>query len=388
MHLDGARYPHALCHATVPSTLDTMGDIATSRIFVRGLPPTFTDAEFRKHFARDGEITDAKIFPNRRIGYVGFKTPEEAQKAVKYFNKTFIRMSRINVELARPPVQQGNSHQQVTPAHTDHAGDAVDKNETSKRKRNEGALEKEDPKLKEFLEVMTPASKKKKKAWEAGVADQSAQNAQEEEQDEWNGIDEGASDEEYELVPRKSKRSAGAAPDFAEGSSDVPHEPDPGNDRQPEHWNDTTVNSVITDTPPGMNVNVSDSDWARSRTSRLLGLLDDDEEEDTGTGAATAAQQSGEDDSEEESPKARPTLPKMGEAASSLPSPPADAPLEEESKPEVNDNPNLVRTSMRLFVRNLPYNAKAADLESEFASFGHLEEVSKVLNFLLPLLQG
>lgn len=75
----------------------------TSRIFVRGLPPNITDADFRKHFSAGGrEVTDVKLIPQRRIGYVGYKTPEVATKAVKYFNKSYIRMSRINVELARP----------------------------------------------------------------------------------------------------------------------------------------------------------------------------------------------------------------------------------------------------------------------------------------------
>src|SRR4051812_21891393 len=78
-----------------------MADTESSRIFVRGLPPTFTDDEFQKHFAKY-PVTDTKLFQKRRIGYVGYKTPEDAAKAVKYFNKSFIRMSKIYVEIARP----------------------------------------------------------------------------------------------------------------------------------------------------------------------------------------------------------------------------------------------------------------------------------------------
>ena len=74
----------------------------SSRIFVRGLPPNLTVEEFRKHFARQSDITDSKFISHRRIGYVGYKSHDEAAKAVKYFNKSFIRMSRIIVELARP----------------------------------------------------------------------------------------------------------------------------------------------------------------------------------------------------------------------------------------------------------------------------------------------
>jgi multiple RNA-binding domain-containing protein 1 len=73
----------------------------SSRIFVRGLPPKFTEDDVRKHFGKFN-VTDVKFFPHRRIGYVGYKTPEEATQAVKYFNKTFIRQSKIFVETARP----------------------------------------------------------------------------------------------------------------------------------------------------------------------------------------------------------------------------------------------------------------------------------------------
>jgi len=77
--------------------------MATSRIFVKGLPPSITEAEIRTHFsAKNREITDVKLIPQRRIGYVGYKTPEDASKAVKYFNKSYIRMSKIQVEAARP----------------------------------------------------------------------------------------------------------------------------------------------------------------------------------------------------------------------------------------------------------------------------------------------
>ena len=73
-----------------------------SRIFVKGLPPSLTEDEFKKHFSAKHAITDAKLIPHRRIGYIGYKTPEDAAKAVKYFNRSFIRMSKIGVEIARP----------------------------------------------------------------------------------------------------------------------------------------------------------------------------------------------------------------------------------------------------------------------------------------------
>lgn len=76
--------------------------MASSRVFIKGLPPSISEEDLRQHFSAKQEITDAKLIPHRRIGYVGYKTPEEAARAVKYFNKSFIRMSKIGVEIARP----------------------------------------------------------------------------------------------------------------------------------------------------------------------------------------------------------------------------------------------------------------------------------------------
>ena len=76
--------------------------MASSRIFVRGLPPHMSEDNFRKHFAAQQTVTDARLIPRRRIGYVGYKSPADAIAAVKYFNKSFIGMARIYVEIARP----------------------------------------------------------------------------------------------------------------------------------------------------------------------------------------------------------------------------------------------------------------------------------------------
>jgi multiple RNA-binding domain-containing protein 1 len=84
--------------------------MASSRIFIKGLPPTISEHEFKKHFSAKQQITDAKLIPQRRIGYVGYKTPEEAAKAVKYFDRSFIRMSKIGVEIARPVSIRLNEH--------------------------------------------------------------------------------------------------------------------------------------------------------------------------------------------------------------------------------------------------------------------------------------
>ena len=82
----------------------------SSRVFVKGLPPNFTPEEFHQHFSKRNVVTDAKLFPRRRIGYVGYRNADDAIQAIKYYNKSFIRMSKITVELARSVYYFAISH--------------------------------------------------------------------------------------------------------------------------------------------------------------------------------------------------------------------------------------------------------------------------------------
>lgn len=341
---------------------------ASSRIFVKGLPPTFTEAEFKKHFSSQREITDAKIFPNRRIGYVGYKTPEDAQKAVKYFNRTFIRMSKIGVDIARP-VQDAKTFEQGRNAPTakkESSSVVEGKGNQLKRKRNDGQeRQDDDPELKEFLEVMKPKSKKK--AWE------NEQNLELQAADESSGrtevqVEAAQSDDEYEEVPKKAKRRKSE-------SKETTREIDPTQQTTPEVLETEPVEDAAepdTEASKESQPAVSDSDWARSRTSRLLGLLDDEEEEDEG---AQERMQVDSDDVDDEAPEeGGAKTQQLMEPESSIPTPPSDV-QDEDLAPSVDPKVEAVRSSMRLFVRNLPYGVKGEDLEAEFESFGNVEEV-------------
>jgi multiple RNA-binding domain-containing protein 1 len=340
-------------------------EAASSRIFVKGLPPTFSETDFRKHFSQGREVTDAKIFPNRRIGYVGYKTPEDAQKAVKYFNKTFIRMSRIGVELARPiqdtkPEKKKQGSAAPTARRDSSGAGQVGDENVKKRKRESEGKEEADPKLKEFLDAYKPKSKKR--AWEAEGLDASEGARTAQVQVVAEPAAEDQSDGEYEDVPKKTKRAkhesgqeAGETAEPTEQSNqmdvDEPQRPPEDAEKAPQQP-------------------VSDADWARSRTSRLLGLLDEDEEEANAAARKNDAVESHSDNDpsdDEAGPGKQPPNP--------MPTPPSDE--REKEKPDANDNDDSsVRNSMRLFVRNLPYDVKHEDLKAEFEAFGALEEVS------------
>ncbi|KXL49778.1 MAG: hypothetical protein FE78DRAFT_27998 [Acidomyces sp. 'richmondensis'] len=334
-------------------------DNASSRIFIKGLPPTLTEAEFRKIFSQKSEITDAKIFPSRRIGYVGYKTPEDAQNAVKYFNKSFIRMSRIGVELARPPVQDSkakNHPEQARMSKEENGGELhLEQGNIMKRRRDDDNKEEEDPKLREFLNIMRP--KKRKKAWESEEMDVCAdvQTLQH----EADAVEEGESGEEYEEIPKIQARSkpredttlASLPQSEYKGMDAAEEQPHFG----PEHNGDEIPRPAM-----------SDADWARSRTSRLLDV-DDDEDQ------LLPANRKNASSTPEDIDDAKTTVGAIRRIETSPKVPSSD---DQQSEPgtKMKTEIDAVQESMRLFVRNLPYSVTKEDLEAEFAQFGNIEE--------------
>lgn len=347
----------------------------SSRIFIKGLPPSITEADFKKHFSFGGrEVTDARLFANRRIGYIGYKTPEDAQSAVKYFNKTFVRMSRIGVEVARPI---GESNPRGTSGRAPTAPKEKNDTPVTLEKVHSDASNKvleDDPKLKEYLEVMKPKSKKR--TWENDDALQ-VNNETPVNEDNQMIIDAAApSDDEYEEVPRKAKRTKVDTPAIEQPpiEANTSETTVPQTEAAPE----AAQGDATTQGP------VSDADWARSRTSRLLGLLDDDEEEEAESSRPKARAASVSSSDVEDVSRTAP-IPSKTNIEDKPPIP--NATLEESAQPEADAEPTGVRASMRLFVRNLPYDVQQEDLQSEFASYGNVEEVSTIPLFHPPTFQ-
>jgi multiple RNA-binding domain-containing protein 1 len=77
----------------------------TSRIIVKNLPKWCTEDQLRKSFSAKGQVTDVKLMYTRsgvfrRFAFIGFVSVDEAVAAVKYFNRTFIDTSRVEVDFA------------------------------------------------------------------------------------------------------------------------------------------------------------------------------------------------------------------------------------------------------------------------------------------------
>lgn len=114
----------------------------------------------------------------------------------------------------------------------------------------------------------------------------------------------------------------------------------------------------------------SDMDWLRSKTSRLLGLLDEEEQAESNSRPAAPSNNTVEPIEEEDSDEAEET------PAAEMPV--AEEPVEES---DYDVDVELIRISGRLFLRNLAYDATEADLETVFAPFGKIDEVSYIFHF-------
>ncbi|KAH8728375.1 hypothetical protein GQ44DRAFT_737613 [Phaeosphaeriaceae sp. PMI808] len=331
----------------------------SSRIFVRGIPTKFTEDDVRKHFAKF-PVTDVKFFPHRRIGYVGYKTPEDATKAVKYFNKTFINLTKIYAEIARPIADKElpKSRRQLkseksAPQYDEYVAPLHDN--ALKRKRAQAELD-EDPKLKEFLQAYQPPSKTNIFS-NVDVPTHDLVIAEEQPIPTVNVPGE-ESDDDYQVIAKKPKTvteimipstSNKRLPIRAEHDSETTQDKTQQQDQLMED-----VEEAVAD----KGGPVSDADWLRSRTNRVLDLVEDDElpaqnvpSTQIETEKHIPPETNAEQPVEIEQPDAQ-----QQEAASS-------------------SEANKIQDTGRLYLRNLHFDVKEDELREHFSKFGSLEEV-------------
>lgn len=316
----------------------------TSRIFVRNLPVNVSDTDFQAHFAKRYAVTDIKLIPHRRIGYVGFQSPKDAQDAVKYFNKSFIRMSRLQIELAKP-VNDASLH--PTRIHGSAAGvatptAATDAN-TLKRKRSSPPPSASDPKIKEFLDVMQRPSKMKSWAnYNANVAQgEPTSSAQVKEQGS-----KSVSDDDYQPIDKKRK------------GKDITAGPKEGIKKLLEV---DSTNVAQTAEDQALIASWDDDDWLKSRTGQMLGLEEDEE--------------------------SQPVFEEQDEISPSGIEHEANGDELKTNKQNVSEDPSGgerqimsqtesdIRHTKRLFLRNLPFSVTEDALMEAFTHFGALAEV-------------
>ncbi|TMS03993.1 putative RNA-binding protein 19 [Larimichthys crocea] len=138
-----------------------------SRLIVKNLPNGMKEERFRSMFAAFGTVTDCSLkFTKdgkfRKFGFVGFKSEEDATKALKHLNKSFVDTSRVTVEMCKAfgdptkakawskHTQSSGPDKPSTPADTD--GKKKKKKEKKETVSALGNLE-DDQGFKEFLSV-------------------------------------------------------------------------------------------------------------------------------------------------------------------------------------------------------------------------------------------
>ncbi|KAI9704060.1 MAG: Multiple RNA-binding domain-containing protein 1 [Bogoriella megaspora] len=308
----------------------------SSRIFVRGLPPNLSEDDFKKHFSQLIAITDARLLPQRRIGYVGFSTPEDAASAVKYFNKSFIRMSKIGVEIAQPVAEKFKKFDSEPDRALDTRKRSSNSSSTAaiggprgqKRKRISGRDSSELTRPSETFDFSQRSS---------------------------SGLDLG----------NESKNTNGAYADRPRSSS-TSAVPDKDNIREPSLENGVANQRSKTES--------NDSDWLRNHTKRVLDL-----------------ESSGEDENPDREDMLDSSDNDQQEVKSTAHQDISNVPSEDSTEVEKNDlsrnelgddaNEDRIKSTGRLFLRNISYNVTVADIREYFKDFGDIEEVEVPIGF-------
>ncbi|KAK3600296.1 hypothetical protein CHS0354_027139 [Potamilus streckersoni] len=143
-----------------------------SRIIVKNLPNGIKEERLHNLFGSIGQITDCSLKLTksgkfRKFAFIGFKTIEAAQSAVKQLNKTFIDTSRIEVAIAcdfgdQSKPKAWSKYSKESSAIKEGKGKLFDKDEVKEKKKNKAREEvmdellgelKDDPGFQEFLEA-------------------------------------------------------------------------------------------------------------------------------------------------------------------------------------------------------------------------------------------
>ena len=78
-----------------------------SRLIIKNLPDNIRESRLRELFtSRGGELTDLKLCYTkngkfRKFAFIGFREDQDAQRAMKYLDKSFVDTSKIQVELCK-----------------------------------------------------------------------------------------------------------------------------------------------------------------------------------------------------------------------------------------------------------------------------------------------
>lgn len=241
---------------------------------------------------------------------------------------------------------------------------------TTKQKLVDASIDATNLKLQEFLTVMQPPSKSKVWANEDTIAsgEESAVN----QENITANLEDYQSDDQYQPVPKKRKKSAKDAPDEDPERSNKAKQLTTSKVHEPVPAKVLAEDTAEEEVPKQLVISestASDVDWIRSRTSRLLGLVDDDEDgvklvNDSPLDAIREIEIGGQPQLD--------TTQQTSDAGSQT-----DDEILDQNEATALPVEETISTA-RLFVRNLSYNTSQADLRDYFGQHGAVSEVREL----------
>lgn len=332
-----------------------------SRLIVKGLPKYLTEDRLKEHFAKEGNVTDVKLMKkrngeSRQFAFIGYKSGSDAEKAVRYFNRSFIDTARIEVLVAKtfadPTVpkamrdkrkmleQRLREEEERLLAQKEQA-QAYKKQKLEKKSKLDEEIEA-DPKLKEFINTMKPSSQKQSWANDS-LADGSGAPSSKALEEALKG--DAPVREKYEVAPMEENQSDGEYDDFhKKDESDEEMIPFSAPKEAESHDAEEGEAEQL-----AKDETVSDLDWLKQRRIRMKETEDETEK------APEAV--------DEKNPQAE-------ETAVSKPKPAAKPYLSPETI-----TADKIRQTGRLFIRNILYDSTEDDFRELFQTYGSLEEV-------------
>lgn len=351
-----------------------------SRLIVKGLPKYLTEERLKEHFAKEGNVTDVKLMKkrngeSRQFAFVGYKSQEDADRAVKYFNRSFIDTARIEVQIAKtfadPTVPQAvRQKRKLIEQRLREQEERLlrQKEEAQERKKQKvekkSKLDREieaNPKLKEFIESMKPSSQVQSWANDS-LADGSggpSAAALEQALAKQDGVAEPEKSEEldpkYSVAQGVERESDDEYDDF---NDDVESEDEPMiplSERQTAEENvDENNDQPQLEDELAKDQTVSDLDWLKQRRIRMKENDDIQAEAKDVQKSSPPSQRESHQDSE-----------KAKRKVISRPEP---------VDPETETANKILQTG-RLFIRNILYDSTEDDFRDLFSRYGPLLEV-------------
>ncbi|KAK8664519.1 hypothetical protein V6N13_084305 [Hibiscus sabdariffa] len=318
-----------------------------SRICVKNLPKHVAEERLRDFFSQKGEVTDAKLMrtrdgKSRQFAFIGYRTEQEAEEAIKYFNKSYLDTSRIICEIARK-VGDPNTPRPWSRYSTKEQDNLTEtgKNKVGTKSSGKKDLENgesDDPQLQEFLQLMQP--RVKSKMWENDIVLDTPVN-QNSKAIEKKGV--------TEKEGRKTSVPVDAESDETSIASDE---------------NETKASDSV-----ARNEVISDMDYFKSRVKKDWSDSDGDDNEEDDDGDQKGKQNSVSENVNQD---------QIQQGSSKD----LDADIIDSGNPSsgVKDDRDEVLESGRLFVRNLPYTATEDELTELFDKFGDVSQVHVVID--------